>query len=159
MMKKKNGFIIILLLCALHVQGQQQVISSAGNFHSAASGSISWTLGELAIETLTTAGNILTQGFQQSRLTVTGIGDIPTLDYEIVVYPNPASDHLIIRTDKEQHENLYYHLYDLSGKIVLQDKILESETTITVNHLKSAVYLLRIIDGTRQVRAFKVVKQ
>ena len=158
-MKKKNGFIIILLLCALHVQGQQQVVSSAGNFHANTSGSVSWTLGELAVETLTTAGNILTQGFQQSRLTVTGIGDIPLLDFEILVFPNPASDHLIISTDKEQHENLYYQLYDLSGKIVLQDRIRETETTIPVNHLKSAVYLLRIIEGNRQVRSFKVVKQ
>jgi hypothetical protein len=158
-MKKTIGSIIVLLLCALHVQGQQQVVSSAGNFHANASGSISWTLGELAVETLTTAGNILTQGFQQSRLTVTGIGDLPILDYEIVVFPNPASDHLIILTDKEQHENLYYQLYDLSGKIIVQDRIRETETTIPVNNLRSAVYLLRIIEGNRQVRAFKVVKQ
>jgi hypothetical protein len=158
-MKKVIGLIIIMLLCALHVQGQQQVVSSAGNFHANASGSISWTLGELAVETLSTANNILTQGFQQSRLTVTGMGDIAILDYEIVVFPNPASDHIIIRTDKEQHENLHYQLYDLSGKIILQNKILETETTIPVNHLKSAVYLLRIIEGNRQVRAFKVVKQ
>ena len=158
-MKKKIGFIIVLLLCALHVQCQQQVVSSAGNFHSNASGSISWTLGELAVETLTTAGNILTQGFQQSRLTVVGIGDIPALDFEIVVFPNPASDHLIIRTDKEQHENLYYQLYDLTGKLIVQDRIRETETTIAVNHLRAAVYLLRIIEGNRQVRSFKVVKQ
>jgi hypothetical protein len=158
-MKKKNGFIIILLICALHVQGQQQVVSSAGNFYSNTSGSISWTLGEIAIETLTTANNILTQGFQQSRLTVTGIDDLPVLDFEIVVFPNPASDHLIIRTDKEQHKNLHYQLYDLSGKIILQNKILETETKIPVNHLKPAVYLLRIIEGNRQMRAFKVVKQ
>jgi hypothetical protein len=158
-MKKTIGSIIALLLCALHVQGQQQVVSSAGNFHSNASGSVSWTLGELAIETLTTANNVLTQGFQQSRLTVTGFGDLPILDYEIVVFPNPASDHIIIRTDKEQHENLHYQLYDLSGRIILQNKILETETTIPVNHLRSAVYLLRIIEGNRQVRAFKVVKQ
>ena len=158
-MKKNLGIIIVLLLCALHVQGQQQVVSSAGSFHSNASGSVSWTLGELAIETLTTASNILTQGFQQSRLTVTGIGDIPQLDFEIVVCPNPASDHLIIRTDKEQHENLYFQLYDLSGKIILQDRIRETETTIPLNHLRSAVYLLRIIEGNRQVWAFKVVKQ
>lgn len=158
-MKRTIGSIIVLLLCALHVQGQQQVVSSAGNFHSNVSGSISWTLGELAVETLTTASNILTQGFQQSRLTVTGIGDIPALDFEIVVFPNPASDHLIIRTDKEQIENLFYQLYDLSGKIILQDKFRETETTIPVNHLRSAVYLLRIIEGNRQVRSFKIVKQ
>lgn len=158
-MKKKISLISVLLLCALHVQGQQQVVSSAGNFYSNTSGSVSWTLGELAVETLSTANNILTQGFQQSRLTITGIGDLPILDYEIVVFPNPVSDHLIIRTDKEQHENLYYQLYDLSGKIILQNKILESETTVTVNHLKSAVYLLRIMEGNRQVRAFKVVKK
>jgi hypothetical protein len=76
-----------------------------------------------------------------------------------VVFPNPASDHLIIRTDKEQHENLYFQLYDLSGKIILQDRIRETETTIPLNHLRSAVYLLRIIEGNRQVRSFKVVKQ
>lgn len=158
-MKKKIGLIGIILLCAMHVQGQQQVVSSAGNFHSNASGSISWTLGEIAIETFTAAGHILTQGFQQSRLTVTSIGNIPELDFEITVFPNPTIDHLIIRTPKEQHENLYFILYDLSGKMMMQDRIRETETIIPVNQLRSAVYILRIIEGNRQVRSFKVVKQ
>jgi len=51
-----------------------EVISTSGDYFSNASASLSWTLGELATETLT-AGNItLTQGFQQTySLQITGI--------------------------------------------------------------------------------------
>ena len=41
------------------------VLPSAGGYYSASNGSLSWTLGETVIPTLTAGGNMLTQGFQQ----------------------------------------------------------------------------------------------
>lgn len=47
-----------------------QVIASAGGYQSSAIGSISFTIGETNIQTLTSANNILTQGFQQPFLII-----------------------------------------------------------------------------------------
>ena len=44
----------------------QKVIATSGNYFENSSGSISWTIGEPVTATLTTADNILTQGFHQA---------------------------------------------------------------------------------------------
>lgn len=57
-------FIIFTSLC--HAQSiDREVISSSGDYFEGTNGSISWTLGEIATETLTDGNIILTQGFQQ----------------------------------------------------------------------------------------------
>ena len=41
------------------------VLATAGDFQTNGSYSLSWTVGELAVSTLTEGSNVLTQGFQQ----------------------------------------------------------------------------------------------
>jgi hypothetical protein len=62
-MKKTLLFSLTMFLFSMAIHAQQQVIASAGNYFSNASGSISWTMGEPVIESYTASGSILTQGF------------------------------------------------------------------------------------------------
>jgi hypothetical protein len=59
----------IIFICCLSTTWAQSlsptVIASSGGYHEGANASLSWTLGELATETLDNGSNILTQGFQQ----------------------------------------------------------------------------------------------
>ena len=61
----------IFSLFFLSSTNAQEVITTAGDYHSAASGSLSWTLGEVLTETYSTGLNSLTQGFNQSQLSAT----------------------------------------------------------------------------------------
>jgi hypothetical protein len=59
----------IIFICCLSTTWAQSlsptVIASSGGYFEGTNASLSWTLGELATETLDNGSNILTQGFQQ----------------------------------------------------------------------------------------------
>lgn len=66
---KKQLFLSYSLISSLVLFGQSlepDVISSSGDYFKIQSGSITWTLGEIATETYNSGNIILTQGFQQT---------------------------------------------------------------------------------------------
>lgn len=69
----------------------------------------------------------------------------------LIIYPNPTSDFLNIRTTKLDVENVF--IYDLSGKLILT----ENSQRINVAHLPSATYIITIktSDGSK---SFKFIK-
>lgn len=73
----------------------------------------------------------------------TAVEDAPVTD--ILIYPNPTHDILIIKGI----ENQSLRVYDLQGKIVLRDY----GTEVHVSHLATGTYLLQI--GTQVVRFIK----
>jgi hypothetical protein len=59
-------FLLSAIICSTQAQSlSPTVISSSGDYFTGTGGSLSWTLGEIATETLINGGNILMQGFQQ----------------------------------------------------------------------------------------------
>ena len=107
--------ILLIALCATFLQAQE-VVTTAGSYGETSSGSLSWTVGEPVIETITDGTNTLTQGFQQSKLTVTAINDLKFPGIELSVYPNPTNSFLFIEVK--------YFLFDikfsLASKSVLK---------------------------------------
>ena len=139
----KNLFIPLLLSACLFVSAQdadQNVVATGGDYFSNASGSVSWTLGEVLTETYT-EGNTLSQGFQQVALTVTTLIDPVQLSYSLSVYPNPTSQHLVIESDEE---SLSYVLYNISGQAVLNGNIHAATQTLDLSALANGTYILKI---------------
>ncbi len=153
----KNHFFQILLfiylpfLATAQIQLERQVIASSGGYASDGGISVSWTLGESAIETLesTNADIYLTQGFQQPdsmdmvdavRETVEELG--------LTIYPNPVGQTLKIRLDEMPPHSFEVRLTDLSGRRVLQQKTMDTATLeIYMGDLPNALYLLTFSDG------------
>ena len=54
--------------------------------------------------------------------------------------------------------NLSYQLYDISGKLLENRKIAGSETTISMEILETATYLLKIYDNKTEIKTFKIIK-
>jgi predicted outer membrane repeat protein len=71
----------------------------------------------------------------------------------VSLYPNPANDKLYISTNSEllQHS---VRLYDISGQLLQTIQITNSVQTISVQQLKSGLYLLQFDNGTT-VKFFK----
>ncbi|MGE4346759.1 MAG: T9SS type A sorting domain-containing protein [Flavobacteriaceae bacterium] len=61
---------------------------------------------------------------------------------EIKLYPNPAKDVFYIETP-ELSENTSVQLFDLSGKLLLEQKITANQTAIDIQGLNSGVYLVK----------------
>jgi len=67
---KKLLLLSVVCFVVVSANGQSissSVVASAGGYSEAGEISLSWTLGELAVETFTASELILTQGFQQSK--------------------------------------------------------------------------------------------
>jgi len=153
-------FIVIFyyILSGYEKINAQEVVSSAGDSHSNANGSISYTLGEPVIETFTGDNNILTQGFQQSNIVVTAIDELPGLDFEITAFPNPATEIVKLRIGKESIAGMQYMLYNMNGNLLMKNRLVGTETEIPFMDLSPAEYILIISDKNKELKSFKIVK-
>lgn len=159
---KRRSIYFIFIACYILIGygkiNAQEVVSSAGDSHSNANGSVSYTIGEPVIETFSGGNNILTQGFQQSNLMITAIEELPGLNFEISAFPNPATDIVKLRIGKESIAGMQYMLYDMSGNLLLRNGLEGTETEIPFSDFFPAEYILRISDNRKEVKSFKIVK-
>ncbi len=151
---------LILLLFTLLVSIQisaQQLVSGAGGFYAKTNGSLSWSLGEPAINTYVTSNSILTQGFQQYVRTGTAVQTVAGKS-TIEVYPNPASSYINIDVNADQVSTYQFKLYDMNGRVVKDESPNSSSYyRINIEDIPAGVYLLEIISRAG-VASFKIVK-
>ena len=148
-------FIFFLLLTSECVSAQE-VVATQGDSYTNSSGSIDFTVGEVVIITGTDGATDLTQGFHQTNWNFVSIEDhVPS--YEAIIFPNPTSDILNIRTST--FENVTYTLYDALGKLVMQDKLSSAQTPIQVNQLAPGAYSLTLNNATQNLKTFQLIKQ
>ena len=148
-------FLTILSFAALPVLGvaqsiEPQVIASAGEHFSNGNVQLSWTLGEVMIDTYDNGTNILTQGFHQTELTVTSIEET-LADVRLNMYPNPTMEFLNIELGNNGSD-IELQLFDMTGKLVHSDKIEAYQTKYVLPMEKVATgnYLVQMqsIDGS-----------
>jgi hypothetical protein len=158
-MKSKVYLFIFIISFAWGSLQAQQVISSGGASAVGTGVQLSWTIGEPVIATFTGTSAILTQGFHQSKLTVTAID--PTLfpGLEVSVYPNPVSTSLRLHISGDRLQNLTYILYNIEGKAVLNKEIVSSPELIQMELFSSGTYLLKVLRDNAPLKTFKVIKE
>ena len=161
----KHYLLILLIgLCAIYLQAQE-VVTTAGSHGETTSGSLSWTVGEPVIETISDGTNTLTQGFLQSKLTVTAINDLKIPVIELSVYPNPTNNYLTIEVKTDKQRDLLLSLFDLNGKLILQKKMAGNKQTIKMQNYKPATYILEVTeakdskDAKYCVSTFRIIKK
>ena len=159
-----TGLFAFFIVCIASGQEvKQQVISTAGGFNVAGDNSISlsWTLGELVITTVQSAGGdlILTQGFQQSKLEVTAVELHPDLGVSVTIYPNPTSEMINIRFTSPLEGTTMVYLIAPDGKLVITEELQSGLTIkpIDMQAYPAGTYFLRIQNGNKQ-NVYKVIK-
>ena len=152
-------YLLILLfgLCTTSLQAQE-VVTTAGSYGETTSGSLSWTIGEPVIETITNGTNTLTQGFQQSKLTITAINDLKVPGIELSVYPNPTNSFLSIELKTDKQRGLLLSLFDINSKLILQKKMIGNKQTIKMQNYKPATYILKVTEANKEIRTYQIVK-
>lgn len=159
---KKQLFTILALSCSIAGFSQSvapQVIASSGGNGSSTQAQLSWTVGETVTPTLTGSNNILTQGFQQTYLTVTALEDKTDLNLSMTAYPNPTADFVTINAGTQNLENLSYTLFDSNGKLLAKQTLVKSQTEVSLTSYASGVYFLKVTNKQEKGQNFKIVKQ
>lgn len=136
----------------------QQIIASNGDSKSVAGIEVSWTIGEVVIETVTGNSVILTQGFHQTKLLATAVNDPLFPDLEIKVFPNPTPGILTLKFSKYVEGSRYF-LYELSGKILENKLILSEETEINMKPYANGQYILKLTnESLQEIQSFQIIK-
>jgi hypothetical protein len=152
---------LLILLLFSYCTGilAQQVVATAGGTLENSNGTMSYTIGEGVAQTLTKGDKTLTQGFHQPNISVIPISKMKDLDFSITVFPNPASDLVTVKVDKEDVSGIQYLLFDMHGKLLSQKNLEGNETIVYVKQLATGLYFLRVQAGIKELRTFKIIKQ
>ena len=159
---KRCIFVLICLVFVLSATAQvkQEVIASAGGYNVNGALSISWTLGETIIPTLTSQDGslILAHGFQQ-KLIITAVEENLDLQVKIKVYPNPASEVVNIQFEEPVDGEIDVAILDSQGKLIKRETIESAmlEKQINLQDFPAGIYYIRLTKG-KLVNVYKVVK-
>ncbi len=151
----KKIIYIAFLLTPLLGQAQdldQNVTATAGAYSENANGSLSWTIGETVVETVSDGTNSLTQGFHQGNLSVTTFIEKTELSSNLKVYPNPVENILNVETDKT---GMDYQLLNINGKKVSNGKLENTTQEINFFDLPAGTYFLKI----NNEKTHQIIKQ
>lgn len=138
----------------------QQGITSSGGTSGNETGSITYSIGQIAYSSALSNYYGEIQGIQQpEEIYVTSVKKENLLDGNINLYPNPAQSFLVLKIDFKKIHNLSYQLLNERGIVVVENKIKSDESIIPVQNLPSAGYILNISKGDIFIQSFKILKQ
>ena len=157
-LKRLSPVIIYSIIAGCINSNAQEVITTSAGYFETPSMSLNWTIGETAIETYINDDIILTQGFNQANIIITGITEETLSDISISFYPNPVKDIFTIKTESEQMTQLMAEVYDLAGTKLISEKINPGNTQINTERLTTSVYILKINDNQHVIKSFKFIK-
>ncbi len=158
----RTGLIIIfslLFTSMLDVDAQEAVIASGGDA-SGSGGSISYSVGQVVYTTATGTNGSVAQGVQQPYEISVPTAMKNTEDVILIMaYPNPVKDILRLKIGQRDPENISYRLFDINGKLITGNKMSGPEVPINMQALSPSVYFLKIIEGNKEIKTFKIIKK
>jgi hypothetical protein len=164
-MYKHPYLFLLFILITMSGWGQSlelSILTTGGDFATGKSGSLSWTLGEMVIETVSTTDHYLTQGFQQSFHELMTSLEPVTKEINFSIYPNPAKDHVNIDITTGSRFFCYQiEIIDLTGEMVYQSELLcnSFHQRTSIAHFSSSLLLIRITGQSGEIlKTWKVIK-
>lgn len=153
-MNMKKYLLLIVLFPPIFSIGQE-LISTQGESFSNANASIDFSIGEVIIATGTSGTVNLTQGFHQTKWSVASVENF-ALNYQVVVFPNPLSEQLNIRTP--EFDGVTYQLTNSTGQLLRSGTLTTEETSISVENLAAGQYSLTFIKQSNKLKSLNLVK-
>lgn len=152
----------LLLVCALvlsfssTIKAQDNFVSAGGNV-SNSNGSEAFSIGLVVYTEIKGPGGSATQGIQYAyEIYQIGIKE-QVIDQTLKVYPNPASEKLIITTTTP--ENKTYLLYNALGEVIAKNSLQGNNTNIDINSLEPGIYILQITSSNSTLTTYKIIKK
>lgn len=158
-MEIKKLLIVTLMLGAFQAQAQEAVVVSGGNA-SGTNGNVSYTVGQVVYTTNTGTTGSVAQGVQQPFEIQTVLGaENFNINLQLAVYPNPTTNWLQLEVRNTDFANLSYQLFDLNGRMILNEQITTETSSIQMERLPAAIFLLKVVSNNKEVKTFKIIKK
>lgn len=153
----KISVLLVILLASFGLQAQVSMNAAGGNA-TGNGGSVSYSIGQMAFGANAGANGSVMEGVQQPyEISVLSV-DENAENISLSVYPNPSTDYLYL-TSSEGNSGLSYQLFDMNGRLLKSEKITGNQTNIDMQGLVSATYFVKVNQGNKTVKTFKVIKK
>lgn len=162
-MKRLTHLTISLLLFAGVASAQSAIVPAGGDAQSNG-GSVSYTIGQIAVQTTSNSNGSVSvaEGVQQPyEILTVGVDDYPQIALNAVVYPNPTENiaQLQINGFEIPVSGLRAILYDGNGKQLQVVTITEDLTSFQIGQYATGTYYLEVREGKHVLKTFKVVRR
>lgn len=163
---KKTLILMMMFLLSAGAFSQSitpEILSTSGEHYSNANAQLSWTLGELMIETESSTNNIITQGFHQPEEDAGPpdfVDENNSNNIYLNIYPNPTSDQLVIEMEKNEVP-LNVRVVDMGGKLVKQTNINanQNRTELSLKHIANGSYMVHIFSEDEFYNSFYKIQK
>ncbi|NCA80989.1 MAG: T9SS type A sorting domain-containing protein [Sphingobacteriia bacterium] len=161
-MRQKRLKLSAVLLLGLGLTGlqAQTSVNATGGDASGSGGAVSYSVGQVVYTTNTGTNGSVAQGVQQPYeiSVVTAIEEAKGINLSVSAYPNPTNDYLILDIPDFHLFPFTFSLYDMNGKLLQSEKITGNQTSIVMSNLLPATYFVKVIQGNKEVKTFKIIK-
>ena len=150
------GFIFINL-----VLSAQETIISTGFNSTGNGGTISYSVGQPACDFNSGNNGTISQGVQQPYeiyLDSTVGNDNSNLILDLIAFPNPTTDQLLLSYSDFKNEKLSYQLYNYQGELISIKNCENNQTLIDLKNYPSSTYILSIIKEKKIIKTFRIIK-
>jgi len=154
---KKQVISIVGVLFTSITFGQTSV-NTAGGDVSNTSGSVSYSIGQVAYQSTSNASGSVSQGVQQAYVISTLELMENVFNFSLSAFPNPTQENLHLRVGNFNQEQLSYKLIDTEGKLLNQGEILTQETELDMRQYAVANYFVEVHHAGKKVQTFKIIK-
>lgn len=143
----------------INLHAQKGTLSSGGDA-SGSAGSVSYSVGQIDYLAPESPNGKVNQGLQvpyevfvETGLEETGIG------INVDVFPNPTKHSVFLRVDDWQNGTFSYELFDLQGKLLRTEQIIEEKTLLSLEDYSASVYMLLVKQDQKSVKTFRIIKK
>jgi len=158
-------FIIVLLIGLGPTSAQSDfimdpsVLSNSGGVWLQNEYNVSFTIGEIAIETFDNYGDyVFTQGFHQDNYQIINVVET-NYDSQISVFPNPTEGRLTV-TCQELNKSGDLHVKDINGRTIYS--VLDFSTNeiqfIELSRFSQGIYFVEILIESNQKTIYQIQK-
>lgn len=160
---KKLYFLFIFLWGMTAVYAQSAIVP-VGSDAQSNSGSVSYTVGQIAVQTTANSNGSISvaEGVQQPYEIMTlGVDDYPQIALNAVVYPNPTENiaQLQLNGFEIPASGLRAILYDGNGKQLRFVTVTDDLTTFQIGQYATGTYYLELRDESRVLKTFKLIRK
>jgi hypothetical protein len=152
--------VLMMLIGAWSAQAQQAVLASS-NDAVGTTGSISYSVGQVAYLLTTSADGFIIEGVQQpfEYQFHIGINEINGVSLKCSLYPNPAGSYSMLKIEGNDLKNLRYQLYNMNGFLLQNIPVEVRETRINTEDLAPASYSLTVSNNDRIFQSFILIRK
>ncbi len=154
---------VVMTAFVVAVNAQSAIVPVGGDAQNN-TGSVSYTVGQIAVATVSSDGGSVSvsEGVQQPyEIMTVGVNNYPQITLNAKIYPNPTDNMAQLELNGFEIPNggLQAYLYDANGKLLQTILVTEDITVFHIGYYATGNYLLEVKSEGRSLKTFKVIRK